>query len=157
MGHRWHSDTHVTRRLWEEVSRNVLRSWEDLDPRQQSQECERVRKRWRSLRDRFKREFNQEMQAPSGSSGRRKHRYKYSRALSFLRQSMLNRITFSSHRAPASTLDPSGAISQESATEGHVGRPHPSDPLSGPSGTSAPSTSTSTGAALQPSLLESAG
>ncbi|XP_077134996.1 uncharacterized protein LOC143788919 isoform X2 [Ranitomeya variabilis] len=68
MGDRRHADTFVTRRLWEEVCWNVLTRWEDLDPRQQTQECERLRKRWRSLRDRFKREFNEEMQAPSGSA-----------------------------------------------------------------------------------------
>ncbi|XP_077155696.1 uncharacterized protein LOC143818187 [Ranitomeya variabilis] len=159
MGVRRHADTFVTRWLWEEVCRKVLPGWEDLDPRQQTQECERLRKRWRSLRDRFKREFNEEMQAPSDSARRRRTPYKYGRALSFLRESMLQRVTFSSHQAPASTLAPSGAISQESATEGHIGRPHPSDPLSGPSSTSAPSTSAaaSSEAASQPSLLESAG
>ncbi|XP_069618147.1 uncharacterized protein [Ranitomeya imitator] len=67
MGDRRHADTYVTRRLWEEVCLSVLPRWEDLDPSQQTQECERVRKRWRSLRDRYKREFNKEMQAPSGS------------------------------------------------------------------------------------------
>ncbi|XP_073439458.1 uncharacterized protein [Dendrobates tinctorius] len=157
MADRRHADTHVTRRLWEEVCQNLLPRWEYLQPRQQTQECDRVRKRWRSLRDRFKREFNQEMRAPSGSAGQRRTRYKYSRALSFLRETMLSRTIVCSHRAPASTLDPSGAISQESATEGHVGRPHPSDPSSDPSGTSASSTSASTGASLQPSLLEAAG
>ncbi|XP_073418187.1 uncharacterized protein [Dendrobates tinctorius] len=121
MADRRHADTHVTRRLWEEVCQNLLPRWEYLQPRQQTQECDRVR--WRSLRDRFKREFNQEMRAPSGSAGRRRTQYKYSRALSFLRETMLSRTTVCSHRAPASTLEPSGAISQESATEGHIGRP----------------------------------
>ncbi|XP_069611640.1 uncharacterized protein [Ranitomeya imitator] len=159
MADRRQADAHVTRRLWEEVCQNILPRWEDLLPRQQTQERESVRKRWRSLRDRFKREFNQEMQAPGGSAGRRRTRYKHSRALSFLWETMLSRTTVCSHRVPASTLDPSGAISQESVTEGHVVRPHPSDPSSDPSGTSAPSTSAaaSSGASLQPSLFEAAG
>ncbi|XP_069601401.1 uncharacterized protein [Ranitomeya imitator] len=158
MTDRRHADLTVTRRLWLEVCHNVIGNWEDLDPRQQTRERERVTKRWRSLRDRFKREFNKEMQAPSGSRGRQST-YKFSRALSFLQATMLRRSTVCSHREPASTLDPFGAISQESATEGHVIISHPSDPSSGPSGTSAPSTSTatSTGASLQPSLLEAAG
>ncbi|XP_077155907.1 uncharacterized protein LOC143818621 isoform X1 [Ranitomeya variabilis] len=77
MADRRHADTHVTRRLWEEVCQNVLPRREDLHPQQQSTECGKVRKRWRSLRDRFKREFNLEMQAPSGSAGRRRTKYKY--------------------------------------------------------------------------------
>ncbi|XP_077117303.1 uncharacterized protein LOC143773878 [Ranitomeya variabilis] len=82
MADRRHADTHVTRRLWEEVCQNVLPRWEDLHPQQQSKQCGKVRKRWRSLRDRYKREFNQEMQALSGSAGRRTW-YKHSPALSF--------------------------------------------------------------------------
>ncbi|XP_073403829.1 uncharacterized protein [Dendrobates tinctorius] len=52
---------------------------------------DRVIKRWRSLRDCFKREFNKEMQAPSGSGGCRNSKYKYARALSFLWLTMVSR------------------------------------------------------------------
>ncbi|XP_069624009.1 uncharacterized protein [Ranitomeya imitator] len=161
MADRSHADQFVTRQLWEQICVNIVANWEDLYPRQHTRELERVMKRWQSLKDLFKREFNKEMQAPSALRGRRPQ-YKYSCALSFLRETMLRRSTFCSTREPASTLDPSGAIPQESATMGHVGRPHPSDPSSGPSltsGTSAPSTSTSAsaGASSQTSLLEAAG
>ncbi|XP_077137896.1 uncharacterized protein LOC143804038 [Ranitomeya variabilis] len=154
MADRSHPDTGVTRRIWDEVCHNIFPRWEDLHPQQQSKLCGKVRKRWRSLRDRFKREFNAEMQAPSGSAGRKRSRYKYGTAISFLRRTMLSRVTFSSHRAPASSSAPSGAIPPESATEGHVGRPHTTDPSSDPS---VPSTSSapSSGALLQSSLLAS--
>ncbi|XP_069601583.1 uncharacterized protein [Ranitomeya imitator] len=150
MADRRHADTSVTSRLWEEVCHNIFPRWEDLLPQQQSKLGGKVRKRWRSLRNRFKREFNEEMQAPSGSAGRKKKSYRYAPALSFLRRTMLSRVTFSSHRAPASSSAPSGAIPPESATGDHVGRPHTSDP-------SVPSTSSTsgTGALLQPSLLAS--
>ncbi|XP_069613614.1 uncharacterized protein [Ranitomeya imitator] len=114
MADRSHADQFVTHLLWEQICDNIVANWEDLDPRQQTRERERVMKRCRSLRDRFKREFNKEMQAPSGSRGRRRPQYKYSRALSFLRETMLRRSTFCSTREPASTLDPSGAIPQKS-------------------------------------------
>ncbi|XP_077112397.1 uncharacterized protein LOC143767761 [Ranitomeya variabilis] len=122
MANRRHADTGVTRRLWDEVCRNLFPRRESLHPQQQSKLVGKVRKRWRSLRDRFKREFNDEMKAPSGSAGRKRSKYKYGQALSFLRRTMLSRVTFSSHRAPASSSAPSGAIPPESATEGHVGR-----------------------------------
>ncbi|XP_077108175.1 uncharacterized protein LOC143765417 isoform X2 [Ranitomeya variabilis] len=155
MADRSHADQFVTHRLWEQICLNIVDNWEDLEPRQQTRARERVMKRWRSLRDRFKREFKKEMQAPSGSRGRRSQ-YKYGRALSFLRSTMSSRSTICTTREPAATLDPSGAIPQESATVGHVGRPHPSDP-SLTSNPSAPSTSTSAGALLQTSLHEAAG
>ncbi|XP_069622390.1 uncharacterized protein [Ranitomeya imitator] len=152
-----HADQFVTRRLWEQICENVVDNWEDLEPRQQTRARERVMKRWRSLRDRFKREFNKEMKAPSGSR-RRRSKYQYGRALSFLRSTMLSRSTICSTREPAATLDPSGAIPQESATVGHVSRPHPSDPSSDPSLISCSSApSTSAGASLQPLLHEAAG
>ncbi|XP_077148268.1 uncharacterized protein LOC143808975 [Ranitomeya variabilis] len=158
MADRRHADTGVTRRLWDEVCRNLFPRRESLHPQQQSKLVGKIRKRWRSLRDRFKREFNDEMKAPSGSAGRKRSKYKYGQALSFLRRTMLSRVTFSSHRAPASSSAPSGAIPPESATEGHVGRPHTSVPSSDPSSDpSVPSTSSvpSSGALLQPSLLAS--
>ncbi|KAM4029264.1 uncharacterized protein ACNLHF_024348 [Anomaloglossus baeobatrachus] len=154
MGDRHHADVGVTRQLWEEVCHEVVEDWEDLDARAKNQARDRVIKRWRSLRDRFKREFNKEMQAPSGSGGRRS-KYKYARALSFLRSTMVSRSTVSSTREPAE-LNPSGAILQESATGEHFDRPDPSAP-SLPSLTSGPSVpSTSAGASWQTSLHEAA-
>ncbi|XP_077108760.1 uncharacterized protein LOC143765705 [Ranitomeya variabilis] len=90
MSDRRHDDQFVTRRLWEEVCSAVLDNWEELDAGAQDLARNRVIVRWRSLRDCFKREFNKEMQAPSGSRGRRS-RYKYARALSFLRSMLLSR------------------------------------------------------------------
>ncbi|XP_073405516.1 uncharacterized protein [Dendrobates tinctorius] len=116
-------------------------------------ERERIVKRWQSVRDRFKKEFNKEMRAPSGSGGRK---YKYARALSFLRAAMVTRSTVTSIREPA-RLDPSEAIPEETGTEGHFDRPGTSAP-SQPSHTFDPSVpSTSTGASWPPTLHEAAG
>ncbi|XP_077137880.1 uncharacterized protein LOC143803992 [Ranitomeya variabilis] len=157
MGHRSHADQFITRRLWEQVYFIVVDNWEDLEPLQQTQARERVMKLWRSLRDRFKKEFNKEMQAPSGS-GERRSQYKYGRVLFFLRSMMVSRSTICSTREPATALDPSGAIPQESATGDHVDRPHPSDPLSDPSLTAGSSaSSTSIGASCQTLSHEAAG
>ncbi|XP_073406840.1 uncharacterized protein [Dendrobates tinctorius] len=152
MADRFHADACVTRRLWEEVCQAVLSNWEELHSRAQKEQRERVQLRWRSMRDRFKKEFNKEMQAPSGSRGRRS-RYKYSEALSFLRSTMVTRSTFSSTREPA--LNPSGAIPQEAVTMDH-NIPNPSAP-SLPSLVCDPSApSTSAGASVQASLHEAA-
>ncbi|XP_077137141.1 uncharacterized protein LOC143796079 [Ranitomeya variabilis] len=155
MADRRHADQFITRRLWEEVCGAVLENWEELDAGAQDLARNRVIVRWRSLRDRFKREFNKEMQALSGSRGRRS-RYKYARALSFLRSTLLSRSTVCSTREPASELHPSGAISQESTTGDHVERPDPS--VSVPSLLFDPSApSTSAGAAGQTLSHEAAG
>ncbi|XP_069618245.1 uncharacterized protein [Ranitomeya imitator] len=156
MGYRRHADVIVTRRLWEKVCQQLVENWEDLDVRAQNQERERIVKRWRSIRDRFKKEFNKEMRALSGS-GRRRSRYKYAQALSFLRSTMVTRSTVGSTREPAAVLIPSGAIPQESATEGHFDSPGPSAP-SQPSNPSDPSVlCTSAGASWPVPLHESAG
>ncbi|XP_069621503.1 uncharacterized protein [Ranitomeya imitator] len=64
MGDRRHADLSVTRRLWEQICCELIPRWEDLDVQAQIQERERIVKRWRSIRDRFKKEFNKEMRAP---------------------------------------------------------------------------------------------
>ncbi|XP_077113923.1 uncharacterized protein LOC143769312 isoform X2 [Ranitomeya variabilis] len=116
--------------------------------------CGTVIKRWRSLRDRFKKEFNKEIQAPSGSGGRRS-KYKYARALSFLRSTMVHRSIVCITLEPAE-LNPSGAIPQESTTADHFDRPDPSA-RSLPSLTSGPSVPSTSAGAWQTSLQEAAG
>ncbi|XP_073442415.1 uncharacterized protein [Dendrobates tinctorius] len=155
MADRRHADLIITRRLWEEICSLLVDRWEDLDARAQIKERDRIVKRWRSVRDRFKKEFNKEMRAPSGSGGRRS-KYKYAQALSFLRETMVTRSTVSSTREPA-RLDPSETIPKETGTEGHFDRPGTSAP-SQPSHTFDPSVpSTSTGASWPPTLHEAAG
>ncbi|XP_073421684.1 uncharacterized protein [Dendrobates tinctorius] len=90
MADRRHADLIVTRRLWEEICSLLVGRWEDLEARDQIKERNRIVNRWRSVRDRFKKEFKKEMRAPSGSGGRRS-KYKYAQALSFLRETMLTR------------------------------------------------------------------
>ncbi|XP_073419019.1 uncharacterized protein [Dendrobates tinctorius] len=154
MGNRLHADQPTTRRLWDEVCSEVVEDWEELDVRARDLVHDRVITRWRSLRDPFKRDFNKEMQAPSGSGGRRSSRYKYYRALAFLRSMMVTRSTICSTREPASELPPSGGIPCETAPGDHI---EVSDP-SLPSFLSRPSIpSTSTGAAGQTSSHEAAG
>ncbi|XP_069585662.1 melanoma-associated antigen C1-like [Ranitomeya imitator] len=138
MGDRRHADLSVTRRLWEQICCELIPRWEDLDVQAQIQERERIVKRWRSIRDRFKKEFNKEMQARSGSGGRRST-YKYARALSFLRSTMVTRSTVGSTLEPAAQLNTSGAIPQEAATEGHFDSEEPSAPSHSAPSHSAPS------------------
>ncbi|XP_075181275.1 uncharacterized protein LOC142254118 [Anomaloglossus baeobatrachus] len=135
MADRRHADSIVTRRLWDEVCHAAIEGWGELNSRGQKKARDKLQKRWRSIRDRFKKELNQEMQAPSGSGGRRS-KYRYFRALSFLRTTMVCRSTVCSTREPAS--NPTGAIPEQSATGEHRHRPDPSEP-SLPS-TSVPST-----------------
>ncbi|XP_073398019.1 uncharacterized protein [Dendrobates tinctorius] len=116
---------------------------------------DRVITRWRSLRDRFKRDYNKEIQTPSGSSGgRRGPQYKNFKALAFLRSTMVCRSTICSTRESASELRPSGVIPSETAPGDHIEVSDPSVPtlLSHPS-----IPSTSTGAAGQTSSHEAAG
>ncbi|XP_077155559.1 uncharacterized protein LOC143817984 [Ranitomeya variabilis] len=155
MGDHRHANIIVTHRLWEQVCQQLVDNWEDLNVRAQNQARERIVNRWQSIRDHFKKEFNKEMWAPSGSGGRRS-KCKYANALLFLRSTMVSRSTVGSTREPA-VLNPSGVIPQESATEGHFDSPGPSAP-SQPSLTSDPSVpSTSAGASWPTVLHESAG
>ncbi|KAM4026808.1 uncharacterized protein ACNLHF_022669 [Anomaloglossus baeobatrachus] len=116
MADRRHADSIVTRRLWDEVCHAAVEGWGELNSRGQKKQRDKLQKRWRSIRDRFKKELNQEMQAPSGSGGRRS-KYRYFRALSFLRTTMVCRSTVCSTQEPAS--NPIGAIPEQSATGEH--------------------------------------
>ncbi|XP_073411817.1 uncharacterized protein [Dendrobates tinctorius] len=155
MANRLHADQPTTRRLWDEVCSSVIDNWEELNARARDFVRDRVITRWRSLRDRFKRDYNKEIQTPSGSSGgRRGPQYKNYQALAFLRSTMACRSTICSTRESASQLRPSGVIPSETAPGDHIEVSDPSVPtlLSDPS-----IPSTSTGAAGQTSSHEAAG
>ncbi|KAM4048996.1 uncharacterized protein ACNLHF_000483 [Anomaloglossus baeobatrachus] len=111
-----HADSVITRRLWEEVASEVEDGWENLNERAKSKTVRRLIIRWRSLRDRFRRDYNLEMEAPSGSAGRKGSQYRYARALAFLRSTMLPRRTFTNTLEPASGQHPPGAIPQVTVT-----------------------------------------
>ncbi|XP_073421742.1 uncharacterized protein [Dendrobates tinctorius] len=155
MANRLHADQPTTRRLWDEVCSSVIDNWEELNARARDFVRDRVITRWRSLRDRFKRDYNKEIQTPSGSSGgRRGPQYKNFKALAFLRSTMVCRSTICSTQESASELRPSGVIPSETAPGDHIEVSDPSVPtlLSHPS-----IPSTSTGAAGQTSSHEAAG
>ncbi|XP_069611787.1 uncharacterized protein [Ranitomeya imitator] len=78
------------------------------------------------------------MQAPSVSGGRRST-YKYAKALSFLRSTMVTGGTVGSTQEPAAQLNTVGAIPQEAATEGHFDSEGPSAPSHSAPSHSAPS------------------
>ncbi|XP_073438109.1 uncharacterized protein [Dendrobates tinctorius] len=78
MADRRHADLIVTRRLWEEICSLLVGRWEDLEARAQIKERNRIVNRWRSVRDRFKKEFNKEF--PPGNNGHQKHGEQHSGA-----------------------------------------------------------------------------
>ncbi|XP_077120512.1 uncharacterized protein LOC143775818 [Ranitomeya variabilis] len=129
MGNRRHADAVVTQRLWEKVSHEVVDNWEDLEVRAQNQARDRVIKRWRSLRDRFKKKGD----AGPEWIGRTQEQ------MQICYSPVVPRSTVCNTREPAE-LNPSGAIPPESATGDQFDRPDPTAP-SLTSGPSVPSTS----------------
>ncbi|XP_073414076.1 uncharacterized protein [Dendrobates tinctorius] len=60
----------------------------------------KVRTRWRSMKDRFNRDIRQEKQVRSGAAARTGTKYRYHRALAFLRPVLASRTTWSSTLQP---------------------------------------------------------
>ncbi|XP_044134739.1 uncharacterized protein LOC122927188 [Bufo gargarizans] len=97
-----HADHHPTQRLWRQISECLFSGWEDLSAADQKECVDKVTTRWWSMRDRFKRDYNKEVQAPSGSRATSGSTYVYSAALEFLRtvvaKSFENETNISFHR-----------------------------------------------------------
>ncbi|XP_069623903.1 uncharacterized protein [Ranitomeya imitator] len=87
-----HSVNSTLCRLWSEVAQALWNGWENAPPRVRNAFVEKIRTRWRSMKDRFNKDVRAENRAASGSGAR--HRlYKYHRVLSFLRPVLLMRTT----------------------------------------------------------------
>ncbi|XP_077117215.1 uncharacterized protein LOC143773747 [Ranitomeya variabilis] len=85
-----HAVNSTLRRLWSEVAQALWDGWENAPPRVRNAFMDKVRTRWRSMKDRFNKDLRDENRAASGSGAR--HRpYKYHRVLAFLRPVLLMR------------------------------------------------------------------
>ncbi|XP_073429915.1 uncharacterized protein [Dendrobates tinctorius] len=74
--------------------------WDNASPRVRKDFLNKVRTRWRSMKDRFNRDIRQENQVRSGAAARTGTKYRYHRALAFLRPVLASRTTWSSTLQP---------------------------------------------------------
>ncbi|XP_040297390.1 uncharacterized protein LOC121008761 [Bufo bufo] len=144
---RRHADHHATRLLWLEICKVLVPNWDDLNESQREECRTTILVRWRSMRDRYKKDYNEEVKRPSGSRESQKRPYRYAAALGFLHRTLQLRSTFSStraHQAPREVLPEAGAqeaVPEEPSTAG-PSRPTPTAgrdlnvPLPMPSGDS---------------------
>ncbi|XP_044157540.1 uncharacterized protein LOC122943684 [Bufo gargarizans] len=116
--HRLHADHVATRHFWEQVCSALVPFWEDLEPRAQEQCREKILTRWRSMRDRFKKDYNEEVRAPSGSVPSSRRQYRYQAALGFLRRTLELRRKSGGTREPKVQLE---VVPEETATAGPSG------------------------------------
>ncbi|XP_073432209.1 uncharacterized protein [Dendrobates tinctorius] len=98
--HQLHSDNVVIRRLWNEVAASLMDGWDNASPRVRKDFLNKVRTRWRSMKDRFNRDIRQENKVRSGAAARTGTKYRYHRALAFLRPVLASRTTWSSTLQP---------------------------------------------------------
>ncbi|PIO04836.1 hypothetical protein AB205_0107100 [Aquarana catesbeiana] len=77
----------LKRSKWEEVYRYVTPNWDDMSATEQDNRGKEVYTRLRSLRDRYKKELNEERSADrSGAPSTRRRPNPHAEALSFLRR-----------------------------------------------------------------------
>ncbi|XP_044136319.1 uncharacterized protein LOC122927982 [Bufo gargarizans] len=88
-----------------EITSQLFDTWGDLSMADQRKCVKKVITWWRSIRDRFKREYNLEVQAPSGSGETSRPPYMYTEALGFLRRMLALRRTARSTRMPEPPLE----------------------------------------------------
>ncbi|XP_069600766.1 uncharacterized protein [Ranitomeya imitator] len=133
-----HADQGILRCLWKEVAQLLWDGFDSASPTVKASFLRKLRTRWRSMKDRFKRGLKKEGQARSGAAASRTSVYKYNRILQFLRPVLESRETHSSTREP---VRPSGAVlceapsqaSQPSHSESRSAPPQSGEPAAGPS------------------------
>ncbi|XP_073404156.1 uncharacterized protein [Dendrobates tinctorius] len=97
---RLYKDNVVTRRLWNEVAAALMDGWDSATASSKRAFMDKVRTRWRSIKDRFNSDVRAEGQVRSGSASRTRTRYRHYHALQFLRPVLATRSTWSSTLQP---------------------------------------------------------
>ncbi|XP_073443276.1 uncharacterized protein [Dendrobates tinctorius] len=118
-----YKDTVVTQQLWNEVAAAMMDGWDSASPSSKRAFMNKIRTRWRSMKDRFNTDVRAEGQVRSGSAARRRRKYRYYRELAFLRPILASRVTWSSTLKPVpgavlhrSTSDPSQPSDSQEAS-----------------------------------------
>ncbi|XP_073405650.1 uncharacterized protein [Dendrobates tinctorius] len=97
---RLYKDNVVTQRLWNEVAAALMDGWDSATASSKKAFMDKVRTRWRSIKDRFNSDVRAEGQVRSGSASRTRTRYRHYHALQFLRPVLATRSTWSSTLQP---------------------------------------------------------
>ncbi|XP_073402039.1 uncharacterized protein [Dendrobates tinctorius] len=97
---RLYKDNVVTRQLWNEVAAALMDGWDSATASSKKAFMDKVRTRWRSIKDRFNSDVCAEGQVRSGSASRTRTRYRYYHVLQFLRPILATRATWSSTLQP---------------------------------------------------------
>ncbi|XP_073424618.1 high affinity cAMP-specific and IBMX-insensitive 3',5'-cyclic phosphodiesterase 8A isoform X6 [Dendrobates tinctorius] len=101
----------------------MMDGWDSASPTSKRASMNKIRTRWRSMKDRFNTDVRAEGPVRSGSAARRRRKYRYHRELAFLRPVLASRATWSStlHSVPGavlhrSTSDPSQPSDSQEAS-----------------------------------------
>ncbi|XP_077334365.1 uncharacterized protein LOC143975739 [Lithobates pipiens] len=87
-----YSDRVQKKKAWEEIFKSLTPNWDLLSRKQKENRGKDLSTRWRSLRDRYRRELTEERLAvQNGTPIRTKKRHPYARELAFLRRAMETR------------------------------------------------------------------
>ncbi|XP_069811751.1 uncharacterized protein [Dendropsophus ebraccatus] len=95
-----HADIVQNRRLWEEIFSEIVPNWEVLPQKQKRKIGKDLQTRWRSMRDRYIRDHNEESRIPSGSGASKRPIYRYRNQLQFLQRVVELRQTSGNVRLP---------------------------------------------------------
>ncbi|XP_069612727.1 uncharacterized protein [Ranitomeya imitator] len=104
-----HHDIVKNRKLWDQIICHFDPRYMEKSTTSKKKIADAVHTRWRSIRDRFVRDYRNSQNAPSGSSGKRVTPYVHYDQLLFLQKTLSQRSTICSTAAPRPTeeLEPS--------------------------------------------------
>ncbi|XP_040210391.1 uncharacterized protein LOC120941167 [Rana temporaria] len=90
-----YSDKHISSLKWEEIYETVTPEWLTLSTKRRRIRGEQITTRWRSLRDRFRRDLKEDLECRSGAGASKKKHGPFYEMLDFLRNVMDVRSTAS--------------------------------------------------------------
>ncbi|XP_040197231.1 uncharacterized protein LOC120933394 [Rana temporaria] len=112
----WYANRQKKVAGWEDVASHHIKNWKTLSPARKAEKMKLVKKRWKALRDNFKRELLKQQQTKSGSGSKKGRIYCHYLELEFLKPVMEERQTennFTSDSEDEVISQTHGSTSQE--------------------------------------------
>lgn len=85
-----YTDKSAKRFAWEEIATSIYKNWDRLEPQEQDEKINDLGKKWRNLRDNYKREKRKDFCTTGENPAIKKRKYIYSDMLSFLDTTVQN-------------------------------------------------------------------
>ncbi|CAG9771618.1 unnamed protein product [Ceutorhynchus assimilis] len=126
-----YNDKNVREKLWREVCEAIIMNWKEVNPECKEKTARDIQRKWKNIRDCFRKEINNEKKCKLGHGKRKRRKYIFYDRLLFLLPSMQEKVKKSNESDNSENEAEDNVETEETSAEQNTYRPPVWRPLTG--------------------------